>query len=98
MAEHPLKIFEKVDLELLKLVRQTNNFALADGALCLCRNSGIGERDNIGVFSYDAKAGFLRKGGGGSFARKGGAFRIGPAGGYTYSYNNRGRPGVSFYV
>jgi len=33
MAEHPLKIFEKIDPELLKLVRNTNTFALADGAL-----------------------------------------------------------------
>ncbi len=33
MAEHPLKIFEKVDPQLLKLVTETNNFALADGAL-----------------------------------------------------------------
>ncbi len=33
MAEHPLKIFEKIDPELLKLVRDTNAFALADGAL-----------------------------------------------------------------
>jgi alkylhydroperoxidase/carboxymuconolactone decarboxylase family protein YurZ len=33
MAEHPLKIFEEVDPELLKLVKNTNAFALADGAL-----------------------------------------------------------------
>ena len=33
MAEHPLKIFEKIDPELLKLVRETNSFALAEGAL-----------------------------------------------------------------
>ena len=33
MAEHPLKVFEKVDLELLTLVRNTNTFALADGKL-----------------------------------------------------------------
>jgi alkylhydroperoxidase/carboxymuconolactone decarboxylase family protein YurZ len=33
MAEHPLKIFEKIDPELIKLVRDTNAFALADGAL-----------------------------------------------------------------
>lgn len=33
MAEHPLKIFEKVDPELLKLVQNTNSLALADGAL-----------------------------------------------------------------
>lgn len=33
MAEHPLKIFEKMDPELLELVRNTNAFALADGVL-----------------------------------------------------------------
>jgi alkylhydroperoxidase/carboxymuconolactone decarboxylase family protein YurZ len=33
MAEHPLKVFEKLDPELLTLVRNTNAFALADGAL-----------------------------------------------------------------
>ena len=33
MPEHPLKILEKIDPELLKLVRDTNAFALADGAL-----------------------------------------------------------------
>jgi alkylhydroperoxidase/carboxymuconolactone decarboxylase family protein YurZ len=33
MPEHPLKIFEEIDPELLKLVRTTNDFALADGAL-----------------------------------------------------------------
>jgi alkylhydroperoxidase/carboxymuconolactone decarboxylase family protein YurZ len=33
MAEHPLKIFEKIDPELLKLMKNTNAFALADGAL-----------------------------------------------------------------
>jgi alkylhydroperoxidase/carboxymuconolactone decarboxylase family protein YurZ len=33
MAEHPLKILEKIDPELLKLVRETNSFALAEGAL-----------------------------------------------------------------
>ena len=33
MAEHPLKIFEKIDPELLKLVRETNSFALAEGTL-----------------------------------------------------------------
>ncbi len=33
MAEHPLKIFEKIDPELLKLIRTTNDFALADGPL-----------------------------------------------------------------
>jgi alkylhydroperoxidase/carboxymuconolactone decarboxylase family protein YurZ len=33
MAEHPLKIFEEIDPQLLKLVRDANAFALADGAL-----------------------------------------------------------------
>ncbi len=33
MAEHPLAIFEKVDPELLKRMRETNSFALSDGAL-----------------------------------------------------------------
>jgi alkylhydroperoxidase/carboxymuconolactone decarboxylase family protein YurZ len=33
MADHPLKIFEKIDPELLMLVNTTNDFALADGAL-----------------------------------------------------------------
>jgi len=33
MAEHPLKIFEEIDPELLKLVQNTNAFALADGVL-----------------------------------------------------------------
>lgn len=33
MAEHPLKIFEKIDPELLKHVGDANAFALADGAL-----------------------------------------------------------------
>ena len=33
MAEHPLKVFEKIDPELLSLVKNTNAFALADGAL-----------------------------------------------------------------
>jgi alkylhydroperoxidase/carboxymuconolactone decarboxylase family protein YurZ len=33
MTEHPLKILEKIDPDLLKLVRDTNAFALADGAL-----------------------------------------------------------------
>ena len=33
MAEHPLKVFEKLDPELLSLIRNTNTFALADGAL-----------------------------------------------------------------
>ena len=33
MPEHPLKIFEKTDPDLRKLVQSTNDFALADGAL-----------------------------------------------------------------
>jgi alkylhydroperoxidase/carboxymuconolactone decarboxylase family protein YurZ len=33
MAEHPLKVFEKLDPELLDLMKDTNAFALADGAL-----------------------------------------------------------------
>jgi len=33
MPEHPLKIFEDLDPALLKLVNQTSEFALADGAL-----------------------------------------------------------------
>ena len=33
MSEHPLKIFEKFDPELPKLVESTNRFALTDGAL-----------------------------------------------------------------
>jgi len=33
MPEHPLKIFEKLDQEFLKLVQGTRDFALADGAL-----------------------------------------------------------------
>ena len=33
MPEHPLKIFEKIDPELLKYVGDANAFALADGAL-----------------------------------------------------------------
>ena len=33
MAEHPLKIFEKIDPELLKLAQNTSSFALADGVL-----------------------------------------------------------------
>ena len=33
MAEHPLKIFEKIDPELLKLVQSTSSLAIADGAL-----------------------------------------------------------------
>ena len=33
MSEHPLKIFEKLDPELVKLVESTSEFALDDGAL-----------------------------------------------------------------
>ncbi len=33
MAENPLKIFEKMDPELLKVVEQTRGLALNDGAL-----------------------------------------------------------------
>ena len=33
MAEHPLAILEKIDPALLKAVRDTNTFALAEGAL-----------------------------------------------------------------
>jgi len=33
MADYPLKIFEKMDPELLNVVKNTNAFALADGAL-----------------------------------------------------------------
>jgi alkylhydroperoxidase/carboxymuconolactone decarboxylase family protein YurZ len=33
MPEHPLKILEKTDPELRKLVQATNDFALSDGAL-----------------------------------------------------------------
>ena len=33
MPEHPLKVFEKLDPELLKSVQNMRNFALADGAL-----------------------------------------------------------------
>ena len=33
MAEHPLQIFEKIDPELFKLVKATDHFAFADGAL-----------------------------------------------------------------
>ena len=33
MAEHPLKVFEKIDPELLKLVQNTNSLALSEGAL-----------------------------------------------------------------
>ncbi|MBN1456080.1 MAG: carboxymuconolactone decarboxylase family protein [Methanomicrobia archaeon] len=33
MAENPLQIFEKLDPELLALVTETRDFALADGAL-----------------------------------------------------------------
>jgi alkylhydroperoxidase/carboxymuconolactone decarboxylase family protein YurZ len=33
MPEHPLKLFEDLDPDLLKLVRETSEFAMADGAL-----------------------------------------------------------------
>jgi len=33
MAEHPLKIFEKIDPELLTLLENTKTFAMTDGAL-----------------------------------------------------------------
>jgi alkylhydroperoxidase/carboxymuconolactone decarboxylase family protein YurZ len=33
MPDHPLKIFEKIDPELLKLVQNTNSLALSEGAL-----------------------------------------------------------------
>ncbi len=33
MSEHPLKVFERIDPELLKLIEDTREFALADGAL-----------------------------------------------------------------
>jgi alkylhydroperoxidase/carboxymuconolactone decarboxylase family protein YurZ len=33
VAENPLKILEKIDPELVKLVEDTSKFALADGAL-----------------------------------------------------------------
>lgn len=33
MPEHPLKVFQKLDPKLLKLVENTSEFALADGAL-----------------------------------------------------------------
>jgi alkylhydroperoxidase/carboxymuconolactone decarboxylase family protein YurZ len=33
MSQHPLKIYEKLDPKLLKLVEDTRDFALADGAL-----------------------------------------------------------------
>ena len=33
MPEDPLRVFEELDPELLKLVRQTSELALADGAL-----------------------------------------------------------------
>lgn len=33
MPEDPLKVFEELDPELLKLVRQTSEMAMADGAL-----------------------------------------------------------------
>jgi len=33
MDENPLKVFEKLDPEFLRLVEDTSNFALSDGAL-----------------------------------------------------------------
>jgi alkylhydroperoxidase/carboxymuconolactone decarboxylase family protein YurZ len=33
MSEHPLKILEKLDPELLKLIESTSNLALSDGVL-----------------------------------------------------------------
>jgi alkylhydroperoxidase/carboxymuconolactone decarboxylase family protein YurZ len=33
MAEHPLKVYEKLDPKLLNLVNKTRDLALADGAL-----------------------------------------------------------------
>jgi alkylhydroperoxidase/carboxymuconolactone decarboxylase family protein YurZ len=33
MAEHPLKIFEKIDPELRKVIQSSNEFTFADGAL-----------------------------------------------------------------
>ncbi len=33
MAEHPLKVFEKLDPKLLDLIKNTNAFALGEGAL-----------------------------------------------------------------
>ena len=33
MTDHPLKVFEKIDPELLKLVQNTNSLALSEGAL-----------------------------------------------------------------
>lgn len=33
MPEHPLKVFERTDPDLRKLVQTTNDFALTDGAL-----------------------------------------------------------------
>jgi alkylhydroperoxidase/carboxymuconolactone decarboxylase family protein YurZ len=33
MSEHPLKVLEKLDPELLKLVEDNSKFALSDGAL-----------------------------------------------------------------
>jgi len=33
MSEHPLKVLERLDPELLELVENTRRFALADGAL-----------------------------------------------------------------
>ena len=33
MTEHPLKVFENLDPALLKMVQETGEFAMADGAL-----------------------------------------------------------------
>jgi alkylhydroperoxidase/carboxymuconolactone decarboxylase family protein YurZ len=33
MTEHPLKVFERIDPELLNVLENTRSFALADGAL-----------------------------------------------------------------
>ncbi len=33
MSEHPLKVFEKLDPELLKSVQESNGFTFTDGAL-----------------------------------------------------------------
>jgi len=33
MADHPLKVFDRTDPDLRRLVESTNEFALADGAL-----------------------------------------------------------------
>ncbi len=33
MADHPLKVFEKLDAELLNLIQNSNTFTFTDGAL-----------------------------------------------------------------